>query len=288
MQQLFVDTVSDDELRDSVILIFFNKKDLVSTSQLQEYKKKFLSLNEELLQRRTHFTQDCCAPSGEGLFEGFHWLVSTLQNKPSAIAKAAAPQPTEKDKYVCLYYIIVTTMMVISAMCWKDENNWYYLCLTFCLFLFAHYRLETQLEEWLSRADEPDDVFLAKLADYTLDSWDHYTHLRIAYVLLRRHGRREGMDRIFRGIKAFIENSPRTKRGGSATDGIPGSDSNNNSNRGTTFHETMTYFWVHMVHYALESSRVMKERTTVKGTTSATSPSGKKKILPYILLLSFV
>lgn len=36
----------------------------------------------------------------------------------------------------------------------------------------------------------------------------------------------QGMARIFSGIKAFIENSPRTKRG---------------SGRGTTFHETLTY-----------------------------------------------
>lgn len=122
-------------------------------------------------------------------------------------------------------------------------------------------RLETQLEEWLARPDEPDEVFLSQLADYTLDSWDHYTHLRIAYIMLRKHGRREGMSRIFSGIKAFIENSPRTRRSaGVGADGTP--------TRGTTFHETMTYFWTHMVHYALESSRIMKEATT-KGAAAS-------------------
>lgn len=69
-------------------------------------------------------------------------------------------------------------------------------------------------------------------------SWDHRTHLRIAYLLLSRHGRREGMVEIFRRIKAFIENSPRTHR-----------------SKGTTFHETMTYFWAHMVHYCMAQSR---------------------------------
>ena len=39
---------------------------------------------------------------------------------------------------------------------------------------------------------------------------------------------REGLDRIFKLIKAFIENSTRTRRKGG---------------NGTTFHETMTYFW---------------------------------------------
>ena len=51
---------------------------------------------------------------------------------------------------------------------------------------------------------------------------------------------REGLDRIFRGIKAFIENSPRTKRKGG---------------NGTTFHETMTYFWSHMVHWAIVATK---------------------------------
>lgn len=98
-------------------------------------------------------------------------------------------------------------------------------------------RLEETMMEWLQREDQPDDVFLTQLSDYTLDSWDHRTHLRIAWLLLRQHGRRDGLTKIFDSIRAFIENSPRTHR-----------------SRGTTFHETMTYFWVHMVHYAIEAT----------------------------------
>jgi hypothetical protein len=55
---------------------------------------------------------------------------------------------------------------------------------------------------------------------WTFRGWLHAT----------REGRRTGMDKIFASIKAFIENSPRTQR-----------------SRGTTFHATLTYFWVHMV-----------------------------------------
>ena len=50
-------------------------------------------------------------------------------------------------------------------------------------------------------------------------------------MLLRRHGRREGMRRIFASIQNFIKNSGRTNV--------------------RAFHETLTYFWVHMVHYAI-------------------------------------
>jgi signal recognition particle receptor subunit beta len=98
-------------------------------------------------------------------------------------------------------------------------------------------KLEATLLEWLEREDAADDEFLSSFENYTLDTWDHYTHLRIAWLLLERHGRREGMKRVFEGIRNFIDNSPRTQR-----------------SRGTTFHETMTYFWVHMVHYAREAT----------------------------------
>jgi len=47
------------------------------------------------------------------------------------------------------------------------------------------------------------------------------------------------MNFIFGGIRNFIANSKRTVR-----------------SRGTTFHETMTYFWVHMVHYAMETTSI--------------------------------
>lgn len=102
--------------------------------------------------------------------------------------------------------------------------------------------LPKKFEQWLSRKDCSDDEFLSQLRNFTLDSWDHYTHLRIAFVLLNRHGRREGMRLIFADIQNFIENSLITKR-----------------SRGTTFHETMTYFWAHMIHYAIEACKFGKK-----------------------------
>jgi hypothetical protein len=101
---------------------------------------------------------------------------------------------------------------------------------------------EQLLHEWLERVDLPDDVFLQQFNTYTLDTWDHYTHLRIAWLLLSRHGRQQGMDLIFKGIKSFIDHSPHTQR--------------RDAGRGTTFHQTMTYFWVHMVHFSMERTRM--------------------------------
>ncbi|KXZ55875.1 hypothetical protein GPECTOR_2g1426 [Gonium pectorale] len=95
------------------------------------------------------------------------------------------------------------------------------------------------LERWLQAEDEPDDEFLRKLEDYSLELWDHRTHLRLAWLYLTRHGRRDGLARIHASIRAFIANSPVTRR-----------------KTGTTYHETMTYFWAHMVHFAIASLKV--------------------------------
>jgi GTPase SAR1 family protein len=82
---------------------------------------------------------------------------------------------------------------------------------------------KTILESWLEVEDESDEEFLRKLEDYSLDKWDHRTHLRIAWIYLTKYGRKDGMNKIFSGIKNFILNSPRSRK--------------------TTFNETMTYFW---------------------------------------------
>ena len=97
--------------------------------------------------------------------------------------------------------------------------------------------LDKKFEEWLIRHDEEDEEFLSKLDSFKLDSWDHRTHLRIAFIHLMRFGRREGMKLIFRKIKAYIANS------------------SHDVSR-TTFHESMTYFWVHMVDYAINVIKV--------------------------------
>eukprot|EP00475_Leptophrys_vorax_P034074 TRINITY_DN5454_c0_g1_i1.p1 TRINITY_DN5454_c0_g1~~TRINITY_DN5454_c0_g1_i1.p1 ORF type:complete len:443 (+),score=128.94 TRINITY_DN5454_c0_g1_i1:84-1331(+) len=90
------------------------------------------------------------------------------------------------------------------------------------------------LELWLEVEDEEDDEFLRKFADYTLDKWDHRAHLRLAWIILNRYGRKEGIQRIVEGIQKFIENSDRARK--------------------TNFHLTMTYFWCHMVFYAIHAT----------------------------------
>ena len=78
-----------------------------------------------------------------------------------------------------------------------------------------------------------EETFLREIEDCTHESWDHYTHLRLAWLVLKRMGRRKGSAKIQQMIKNFIEKSPRTN--------------------GKTFHLTMTYFWIHMIDFAMNT-----------------------------------
>lgn len=54
--------------------------------------------------------------------------------------------------------------------------------------------LSEKLESWLTRieTDLDPEEFHTKFRSFTLPSWDHYTHIRIAYVILTKYGRKEG------------------------------------------------------------------------------------------------
>lgn len=54
--------------------------------------------------------------------------------------------------------------------------------------------LAQKLESWLTRTenDTSADAFLEQFKSYGLTDWDHYTHIRYAYLILVKHGRREG------------------------------------------------------------------------------------------------
>ncbi|KAF7303692.1 ADP-ribosylation factor [Mycena indigotica] len=94
------------------------------------------------------------------------------------------------------------------------------------------------LETWLIRADSdsPDDVFLRQFENLLLPSWDHYTHIRLAFVLLEKHGRQKGKDLLFSGIQDYITRAPRSQT------------------NGRTFHVTMTYLWIQLVHFGMQST----------------------------------
>ncbi|KAJ7471321.1 ADP-ribosylation factor [Mycena galericulata] len=96
--------------------------------------------------------------------------------------------------------------------------------------------LEERLPSWLARAegDSSPAEFLRQFEMIHLPSLDHYTHIRIAYLLLSKFGRQKGKDMVFQGIERYIAQSSQT--------------------RGKTFHVTMTYFWIQIVHFGIRST----------------------------------
>ncbi|KAF7298732.1 ADP-ribosylation factor [Mycena indigotica] len=115
--------------------------------------------------------------------------------------------------------------------------------------------LENTLEIWLERAEAdahtPSETFLKQFADIKLPSWDHYTHIRLAYPILSIHGRQKGKNIIFDGIENYVSKSPQAKT--------------------RAFHLTMTYFWIQMVHWAIERVRIQTTKDHKKTNSSPIS-----------------
>ncbi len=70
--------LSEDELRDAVLLVFANKQDLPNAMNAAEVTDK-LGLNS--LRQRNWYIQSTCATLGEGLYEGLDWLANQLSKK---------------------------------------------------------------------------------------------------------------------------------------------------------------------------------------------------------------
>eukprot|EP01134_Creolimax_fragrantissima_P007637 CFRG7637T1 len=67
--------LAEDELRDSVLLVFANKQDLPSAVPVSELTDL---LGLQGLSNRQWYIQASCATSGDGLYEGLDWLSGQL------------------------------------------------------------------------------------------------------------------------------------------------------------------------------------------------------------------
>ena len=255
-----ISILEEDAILDTPVLIVINKTDIPGVPSVDEVLEgvqvhKILQDDEARTgKKRVYHIVKTSASTGEGIEKAFDWIVETLENPNSQYPSSSdigSGGSSKKER---------TATTTTTAE--EDEAA----------------RLESLFEEWMNREDTPSETFLQQLEDATLESWDHYTHLRIAWfslyhlltiwfllpthflfshiplstsslpllsplslrLYMRQLGRREGMEKIFSSIKNFIERSPITKR--------------SDTSRGTTFHETMTYFWTHMVHYAMNTT----------------------------------
>jgi ADP-ribosylation factor protein 1 len=70
--------LSEDELRDAVLLVFCNKQDLPNACSASEVTDK---LGLHALRNRDWYIQATCGTSGEGLYQGLDWLSSALKKR---------------------------------------------------------------------------------------------------------------------------------------------------------------------------------------------------------------
>ncbi|GAV64006.1 Arf domain-containing protein, partial [Cephalotus follicularis] len=70
--------LSEDELRDAVLLVFANKQDLPNAMSVSEITDK---LGLHSFRQRRWYIQSACATSGQGLYEGLDWLSSSISIK---------------------------------------------------------------------------------------------------------------------------------------------------------------------------------------------------------------
>lgn len=72
--------LAEDELKDSVVLVFANKQDLPNAMSASELTGK-LGLHD--MSNRQWYIQATCATTGDGLYEGLDWLSNVLTKLPN-------------------------------------------------------------------------------------------------------------------------------------------------------------------------------------------------------------
>ncbi|KAF7371161.1 ADP-ribosylation factor 4 [Mycena sanguinolenta] len=193
------------------LLIIATKQDLANPMPIDELRSKFATATRK---SPYYILGVSSRTQGTAETEAFGWLLEAIETAragkpPTSAPVAAAPNPQ-------------------SAAA-----------------------LESKLEEWLVRSenDSTAEVFLQQFETLNLPAWDHYTHIRIAYLLLTIHGRQKGKNMIFDGLQKYIAQSDQT--------------------RGKTFHITMTYFWIQMVHFGISSMPPLEIADSASDTSSA-------------------
>ncbi|KAF9462304.1 ADP-ribosylation factor [Collybia nuda] len=197
------------------ILILANKQDLPEAQSIDTVRKAFATL---LRGRNACVFKSAFTQPDTGLQDAFEWLSIALE-----LASAGKlPQPPKHNP--------VADMRSVDT-------------------------LTEKLESWLGRIEKDSNPqeFLDQFHSISLPAWDHYTHIRIAFLLLRTHGRQKGKDMIFSGIEKYITESSQT--------------------RGRTFHITMTYFWIQIVHLGIESKAPQVPLKFSNGSSTASTSS---------------
>ncbi|KAF9050481.1 ADP-ribosylation factor family-domain-containing protein [Panaeolus papilionaceus] len=227
LEVLHRDNVKGDKIKSSFpILILANKCDNPNALKIDEIRTAFSKATAGRLS--TIFKTSFTTKPPVGLTDAFEWLSFAFD--VSKQASAALPPITSSE-----------TRTMPNPRSPTD--------------------LAQKLESWITRsenqADLSDDELLARFRSFNLPEWDHYTHIRLAYVILTKYGRRNGKDMLFKGLEEYIAASPDTN--------------------GKTFHLSMTYFWIQIVHFGIRNMPEASNEASVEGkvTTEESATTGQ-------------
>lgn len=207
----------DDSLRGVPVLCLANKQDLPNAAGLAEV---IHAMQLSLLTDRKWYLLPTCMPSGDGLRECVEAIrcILSSESPPAAIrgmiSSATYTPEASNDKPAGVHQPIETEVLDVQAQVAAHEQR----------------KLDLLRESWIAREDGSDEQFLAEVTDGSHAAWDHYTHLRIAHILIRRHGLEQGVPLVEAAIRSFLQHSKRSTP--------------------QSYHATMTSFWCHMVAYA--------------------------------------
>ncbi|KAJ3780643.1 ADP-ribosylation factor family-domain-containing protein [Lentinula aff. detonsa] len=213
------------------ILILATKQDLSNPIPLDEIQRKFspaISGRKSAI-FRVSLVQDNDNQSAN-LVPAFDWLLANLKNTPLIPDATGILIPSTNSN--------PTQGIDVAGESLEKEK-------------------QKKLNEWISRAQSElttEEDFLTQFHSINLPSWDHYTHIRLAYVILTTFGRQKGKNMIFTGIEKYINQSSKTQT------------------RSRTFHVTMTYFWIQIVHFGI--CRMLSD---VAGAGTGATVEGKEE-----------
>jgi len=132
--------------------------DRIPLKQLQEWIAPVAS-------KRLATIFETSATTGAGITEAFDWLNTAISITKTGSSQLALPNSLNKE--------------VSNPV--ADPRS--------------PAALSQKLDSWVARVetDISAEEFLKRFEAYDLPNWDHYTHIRIAYLMLEKYGRREGM-----------------------------------------------------------------------------------------------
>jgi ADP-ribosylation factor protein 1 len=206
----------EEELAGVPLLVVGNKCDL---PDVMSHAEVIGRLELEAIRGRDWHVIRTCMTTGEGLTEIVSWIRACSVRRAGDTAGSStfpfpgSPPPDTPASRV-QGNLIAEKKQIAEAKVDTDRKQ-----------------QKMAATDWVERADSPEEEFLALLESYQLDVWDHYTHVRIAWVLISRHGIKEGFNKVAEAIQGYIAHSARAD--------------------GKSYHASMTRFWCHMIAYCM-------------------------------------